>query len=478
MSQIILEQKQRSGFYSSIQSSLLIAIDPIFGADPKALRRVEQFCARNFILIGYLNFFIWILIWILTIFLNDSSKPNFNDWLHYRLTVILSMVIGVFLFHKCKENKIIATTLLVLLAALMSTAYSWSYSLGIPIPREFITVFPFLVLATAFRSFALNSIFLLVTLFVAKFYWGNYQRLAWVFTDYELALFGFVFTSILHFSIVKNKSNEFILKDLEAERAIQEKEFQEQISKFVSPTIVRSLQNEIGKGMGISSVIDFILKRRQKRVSVLYCDWRGFSKRSNDIEFIENELIPSTSKIIDVCEINGGISRQTADAILTFFPLSDPDEALLLTLKSGISCVLLERERRQGQSPNRFFVITSGTALIGNMASKGHREFTIMGKPANLSARIDEITKNEHFKKAVQGFSDYIILDEESKLMLDSFADGFNVSEINLKSINLMIRSYEDEEKVFLFLINENNIKIINTILRLNNHKSLNEFKL
>lgn len=465
----IKDQKQRNKleiFFS--------IIDPLLSIDPKVLQRTEKYADKLFYYAGYTNFFSWIIIWSLTIFLNDWNKENFYFWLNYRLVVISVMLFLLIVFHLKKEKKPVAFFCVYLLAATQSIAYAWSFSLGIPLNRYFLTLFPFLVIATSFRSVVLSQISLLSILFLGKGYWIDYLKPSWVFTDFEIAFFGFVFVGFIHKSLLDNKANSIKLQDLEVERIEQEIFFYDKLSKFVSPALIERIKTKQKEKFNISTIIDEILRRKKVKTAVVYCDWRNFTKKSDSIDFIEKELIPSTGAIIDICESAGGIARQTGDAVLTFYPDDDHEVSLLQGLKSAVESFFSEKIRNKNKrSEERFFILTYGDAIIGNMASKRHHELTIMGKPANLASRIDEITKNPEIKIKILA-NDCIIIDEESKKALCTFADGWEFFDINLSSIGEKIRSFDEESNLYLFNCSKKNIDLVNSLLKLNNFTQMN----
>ena len=102
------------------------------------------------------------------------------------------------------------------------------------------------------------------------------------------------------------------------------------------------------------------------------------------------------------------------------------------------------------------------------MASFRHREATVIGSPANLSARMDSLTKEPAFKILVDD-GNKVLVSKTAKEILKSFNDKFEFNEVNLEEMHLIMKSFPDEKHVCLFTVTEQNISALNEVLTMNN---------
>jgi len=58
--------------------------------------------------------------------------------------------------------------------------------------------------------------------------------------------------------------------------------------------------------------------------------------------------------------------------VFVYYSLDDPEESLLRSIKDGVVCCIEEKKRVEllgREKPERFFSLSYGNALVGNMAS-------------------------------------------------------------------------------------------------------------
>jgi class 3 adenylate cyclase len=217
--------------------------------------------------------------------------------------------------------------------------------------------------------------------------------------------------------------------------------------------------------------LDEVLMRKEASVAVMFTDMRNFSTRSVDTDFVEQELVPSSSKIIDGAEDNMGVAKQIGDAVFVYYSMEDPEEGLLRAAKDSVKGCMDEKQRIKtlGRAePERFFSIAYGSALVGNMASFRHREATVIGSPANLSARMDTLTKEPAFKILI-GDGNKVLVSKTAKEILKTFNDKLEFNEVNLEDIKLIMKSFPDEKSIYLFATTAENIAALNEVLAVNN---------
>lgn len=464
-------QKKTSNRRRTKGSWWIALIDPVLTVPISLRKRIRQSE------VGFLkkatigHFVIWLFIWTSALVINDSAKPNPQEWLNYRVVVISGIIALSAIAYLGRSKPTILLTSLFALGAWQSLSYSWSMRLGVPVPGKWVVYLPAVVLMTASRSFIANALALSTIVAASSPLWRPYNPIAWMYTDAEIAMVFFLFAHIVWKISIDVRVNEYTNEANRAEIEIQKAAFQRQLLTFVSPSFVTQIERETRKLGNTIAAFDQVLQRRKATVAVLYSDLRGFTKRSVDTDFVEKELIPSSAMIIDACESNGGVAKQIGDAVFVYYALPDPEESILRAFSDACRCAIEEGRRINGlgrSKPERYFILTFGEALVGNMASHHHREPTIIGAPANLAARIDELTKNKQLKDSLEKHPT-IVLSEASGQVIQTFSDDLTLETFPLETEDLIIRSFETERELRLFKLNDKNMNSLNMLLEANN---------
>ncbi|MBI4656648.1 MAG: HAMP domain-containing protein [Elusimicrobia bacterium] len=170
-----------------------------------------------------------------------------------------------------------------------------------------------------------------------------------------------------------------------------------------------SIRNIFGKYVS-PEVAEIVLRQgnlalagEQRDISVLFADIRDFSKLSAKIppeEVVQmlNAYFSSMTKLI--LQHNGSIDKYIGDGLLALFgaPLQ-LKKASVHALDAGLEMFTFvesfNAERiGKGLDPIKIGVcVTSGTAVIGNIGSEEHLEYTAIGEPVNLAARLEGLNK-------------------------------------------------------------------------------------
>ncbi len=152
---------------------------------------------------------------------------------------------------------------------------------------------------------------------------------------------------------------------------------------------------------------------RLREVSVLFGDMRGYTAMSNRRTADQVVRIVNIyfHLFIECIAYWGGIVDKTmGDAIMALFerPDADPAEShkrralLALCYMKAASRVLnhfLYAKRELGEEldveAREFgFAMATGRAIVGNIGSKRHMDYTVCGRVVNLGARLEGLTKN------------------------------------------------------------------------------------
>jgi adenylate cyclase len=165
-----------------------------------------------------------------------------------------------------------------------------------------------------------------------------------------------------------------------------------QFEQFFSPELVRELQDH-----------DDLLEGREREVTVLVSDLRGFSRLSEQLgpqktcELIRDLMDRFTHRII---EYGGVIIDYAGDGILAMWnaPVAQEDHALrackaALAMRNELPGLNQKWESLVGAQLNAGIGINTGTALVGNTGSSRKLKYGPHGSTVNLASRLQDATK-------------------------------------------------------------------------------------
>ncbi len=445
-------------------------LDPFLTVDPKIRKRLDQNDLESVKKAFWFQVIVWPLIYIAHFHFNDQAKQPLRLYFLYRYGMALTILILGAVGYYFRQNSLAIRACLTLLATLLCFVQSWSMTLGPYISHAYLIWLPLIVLASFSRSFVLQSSWLVFLVCTSRIFWEKHTELRFVFSDTVIGLFILLSVHLVRRVWIDSCALAFQNEDLRKEAFVAQQTFDKHLRSFISPVLIKNIELMTVRGATFIAALDSTLKLRKCTVAVLFSDMRNFSVRSDDITFLEKELIPSARAIIDPAEENGGIAKQVGDAVFIYYSLDDPEESLLRSLKDGIRCSLEEqlRVRCLGRtSVERFFTLTFGMAFVGNMVSARHREATIIGSPANLAARIDAMTKDQSILNLINNEAG-ILLEQSAYVVVKSFSSDWQLRWADLSQLGLSIRSYPDQTKLYFLPANEYNINILNQLLVLN----------
>jgi ABC-type antimicrobial peptide transport system permease subunit/class 3 adenylate cyclase len=145
------------------------------------------------------------------------------------------------------------------------------------------------------------------------------------------------------------------------------------------------------------------LEGENRMVSVLFCDIRGFTARSErctpeEMVALLNEYLPLVVEAAQRHE--GTVNKFGGDSTLVIYgaprPLEDSAyQAVLTALEMRASLKALNaRLSERGEVPIRIGVgINTGLALAGAVGPKERQEYTVIGDTVNLASRIEALNK-------------------------------------------------------------------------------------
>lgn len=454
---------------------LVDLIDPFSGFKKKYLPFLQQ---RELYMVKRVGKIICALISISFLYFylfNDRGKAHREIWMLLRMTVTGAGAIAFVLLTTMNFSLRTIKILLIAFAAIITTNVAYSMSLGSPIQSKWLVYFSSLIASIALNSFVGVQAVILACLWMTHEFWRDFIPFAWLSSDvvlFGLLSFGVWFAKI---SWLKGQVAQLQQDEIRSELIIQRQEFQHEISQFISPVLVQSLEQHLSRGISMSNAIDSLLRLRRETVAVLYSDIRNYSARADNQKFIQEHVIPQAAKILNASESNKGVARLVGDAAFVFYCLEDSEESLLRAFRDAVQFSVWEAKRvaeKNSEKLERYFTVTYGQAFVGNIGSTRHREFATCGKPANLAARIDSLTKEKVLQELI-GVIAHVLLSESAKTKLSEFASDLVFKELDLQSNGITLRSYDDEKSIYLFECTSANMQTLNRLLVLNSLVSI-----
>lgn len=169
-------------------------------------------------------------------------------------------------------------------------------------------------------------------------------------------------------------------------------------SQYLSPALVEQLAREPDR---------LVLGGERKRMTILFCDVRGFTMISELFKTDPQGLTRLMNRFLTpltlaVLEHNGTIDKYMGDAVMAFWnaPLDDDRHAehgcrAALAMLSGLQSLNEVRMAEaaaadQPYLPLRIGIgINTGDCVVGNMGSDLRFDYTVLGDPVNLTSRLE-----------------------------------------------------------------------------------------
>jgi adenylate cyclase len=141
----------------------------------------------------------------------------------------------------------------------------------------------------------------------------------------------------------------------------------------------------------------------RRRITVLFCDIRGFSTMSEKLppEKVVKLLNDYFESMVDVVfRNNGTLDKFIGDGMMVIFgaPEDDPfqeEHALKTAIEMQQELKrLADRWKPEGLSIRSGIGINSGPAVVGNIGSSKRMDYTAIGDTVNLASRLESATKD------------------------------------------------------------------------------------
>jgi class 3 adenylate cyclase len=405
----------------------------------------------------------------LILFSDTQKEPEHRyPYMGIRLFVVGLSILFQFFLSKPNIKRNVVGAITIFLAGLYLSSYLAFSFMSLPIRTTWVTILPAAFLLSTPRSgrLAVLTYLLLIGLGLIVFQ----QPISTIYVVSDI-LFGLVL--IGGGLIVKDlwiKSIVLMLEQEESQRLALQNEIKilEAVEGFIPKGIRYKIRCGLASGETISEVISEMSIPTEQHIAVLYSDYRNYSVRSSSIDFVKNELISSSYPIIEFSEEVFAIVQNRGDSIMATFMGGSKNYNVARALLAGVKSANQEYIRVKAAGKNvvdRYMIVTSGNAVFCSLGNESRQEITIAGKPANLAARLDEITKTKIVNEKIIE-KPYVLFDFATKNTLLEISKNLPYEEIDLKQENIEVRSYLEERRVFLLPYSAVGVALLEEYLR------------
>jgi len=185
---------------------------------------------------------------------------------------------------------------------------------------------------------------------------------------------------------------------------------------------------------------DFSNVSSRKLMSILFVDIRGFSNLTDSVEpdeiiLLLNNYLSEMTKLIYMRD--GTLDKIIGDGLMVFFgdPVPIPDHAqktVLLAIDMQQKIKQLKDEwLSYGHDLNIGVGINTGYMTVGNIGSKFHKDYTVIGRQVNIASRLESMAKPGE-----------ILISERTYERVKNIADFKEMGPYKLKGISSPILIY------------------------------------
>ena len=168
------------------------------------------------------------------------------------------------------------------------------------------------------------------------------------------------------------------------------------LERFHAPDVVDRLVKDLGKGQQITAKVD------EREVTVVFADIAGFTALTErlpaaDVVDLLNEFYRRMTRII--FSFGGTVDKFIGDSVMAVFgaPYQRPDDAV----RAVRAALAMRREfdgfiatRPEDQRCGIKLSVNTGKVLAGIVGSDARLEYTALGDPVNVAARLEELAES------------------------------------------------------------------------------------
>ena len=259
---------------------------------------------------------------------------------------------------------------------------------------------------------------------------------SWYLYSEELVLIDVTYPSIVTVAVYSVLTFSNYMRE-----AQEKKQVRGAFAQYLSPALVEQLADEPDR---------LQLGGETKEMTFLFCDVRGFTAISETFksnpqgltQLINRLLTPLTNVIMSR---QGTIDKYMGDCIMAFWnaPLDDENHAVnacesALQMFEVLDILNEERRLEAEEEGVPFLPLNVGTGLntgdcvVGNMGSEQRFDYSVLGDPVNLAARLESQSKNYGVKivigpKTAEAGQDRFAMLEIDKIQVKGQSVGVNI---------------------------------------------------
>ena len=384
-----------------------------------------------------------------------------NFWLLYRFFLATLALVGAIVSPRITN---VATLNLLLLSYGVLATYLQTYSMTKTalVPYFWSFIIPSVIVSLASIQIPASFIFLGFCFYI------TWPTLIASGTEVSL-LYGTAIASfgilIVYKKSLKDKLSYFLTQQelfrLEKKLVESQKDLTNSILKiFPKKHKEMLLDLVVNKSLTPIQAMDEILQLKEVDIACIFTDIRGYTQASKQIDFVANSIVPNINEITKILETCNGIPSFVGDLIFTYFDDKDLSKNILNSLNAAVEVLELQIHFNK-KNPNniiqRYLILDCGKAMVGNIGGiDSSMEITAMGTPANLSARLDEVTKNSEVKKILGKTA--VVLSPNFTSKLKEITEFREIQKIDLKSFDISVRDFPEIKEVYFF--NDNDLDL------------------
>ncbi|MBU0934618.1 MAG: adenylate/guanylate cyclase domain-containing protein [Spirochaetes bacterium] len=189
----------------------------------------------------------------------------------------------------------------------------------------------------------------------------------------------------------------------------EKKKIRQTFGKYLSPKVVEQLAENPPE-----------LGGQDKEITVFFSDIRGFTTLSENMtpqELVNHLNVYLTAMTDMIIKYGGTLDKYMGDAIMCFWgaPISLADHAILACKCALKQMQLLEELNKGWPEAKNIHIgigLNSGIMTVGNMGSKMHMNYTLMGDHVNLGSRLESINKEYSTQIIISEFTYALVKDK------------------------------------------------------------------
>jgi len=221
---------------------------------------------------------------------------------------------------------------------------------------------------------------------------------SWYAYTYYLMLFDPVTPAVATFSVYLSSTVIGYLRSETEKRTVRDA-----FAQYLSPALVEQLTRDPSR---------LKLGGDLREMTFLFCDVRGFTRISEQLKSHPQDLTRLLNRFLTpmtdiILAHDGTIDKYIGDCIMAFWnaPLDDSAHGkhgcasalAMLDALNTLNAALANEAKSGGRTPNALQVgigLNTGECIVGNMGSDQRFDYSAIGDPVNLAARLESQSKN------------------------------------------------------------------------------------